>query len=61
MDLNITSRPVPLTADLDAVAYRVVHEALMGALAGTRNATADVFVRYESDLLEIEVLDPAGP
>ena len=57
VDTSVTGRPLPLTADLDAVAYRVVHEALMAALAGTRDATADVFVRYEPDLLEIEVLD----
>lgn len=57
VDTSITGRPLPLTADLDAVAYRVVHEALMATLAGTRDATADVFVRYEPDLLEIEVLD----
>jgi signal transduction histidine kinase len=57
VDTIITGRPLPLTADLDAVAYRVVHESLMAALTGTRNATADVYVRYEPDLLEIEVVD----
>lgn len=57
VDMNITGRPVPLTADLDAVAYRVVHESLMATLAGTSDATARVLVRFEPDALEIEVSD----
>lgn len=57
VDLNITGRPVPLTPDLDAVAYRVVHESLMATLAGTEDATARVLVRFEPDALEIEVND----
>lgn len=54
---HVTGRPVPLTSDLDAAAYRVVHEALMSALEGTRDATANVVVRYEPDALEVEVVD----
>jgi hypothetical protein len=61
VDTMVTGRPLPLTPDLDAVAYRVAHEALMAALGGTRDASADVFVRYEPDLLEIEVVDDGVP
>ena len=57
VDMNVTGRPVPLTSDLDAVAYRVVQEALMATLAGTEDATARVLVRFEPDALEIEVSD----
>jgi len=55
--MNITGRPVPLTPDLDAVAYRVVHESLMATLASTKDATARVLVRFDPDALEIEVND----
>lgn len=55
--LNVTGRPVPLTSDLDAVAYRVVHESLMATLMGTEDASARVLVRFEPDALEIEVSD----
>ena len=58
---TVTGRPLPLTPDLDAVAYRVAHEALMAALGGTRDGSAEVFVRYEPDLLEIEVVDDGVP
>ena len=57
VDLNITGRPVPLTSDLDAVAYRVVQESLMATLAGSKDASARVLVRFEPDALEIEVSD----
>ena len=57
VDLQVTGRPVPLTSDLDAVAYRVVHESLMATLEGTTEATARVLVRFEPDALEIEVTD----
>lgn len=57
VDMNITGRPVPLTSDLDAVAYRVVQESLMATLTGTKEATARVLVRFEPDALEIEISD----
>ena len=53
--------PVPLTPDLDAVAYRVVHESLMATLEGSRDAKASVVVRYQPDALEIEVVDDGVP
>ena len=57
VDLQVTGRPVPLTSDLDAVAYRVVQESLMATLAGSTQATARVLVRFEPDVLEIEISD----
>jgi len=57
VDLQVTGKPVPLTSDLDAVAYRVVHESLMATLSGAQQATAKVLVRFEPDALEIEVID----
>ena len=57
VDTHVTGSPVPLTPDLDAVAFRVVQEALVSALEGTRNGKANVFVRYEPDALEVEISD----
>jgi len=57
VDTNVTGRPLPLTPDLDAVAYRVVHESLMAALDGARDATASVMIRFTPDALEIEISD----
>jgi len=53
----VEGRPLPLTADLDAVAYRVVHEALMATLHGATDAHSSVVIRYEPDELQIEVTD----
>jgi signal transduction histidine kinase len=53
-----TPRPVPLGVDLSA--YRVVQEALTNALKHAGEARAHVRVCYESDALELEVLDD-GP
>ncbi len=55
--IRVEGRPLPLTPDLDAVAYRVVHEALMATLNGTTEAQSNVVIRYEPDELQIEVVD----
>jgi signal transduction histidine kinase len=55
--MRIEGRPLPLTPELDAAAYRVVHEALMATLNGTASARSDVVIRYERDELQIEVVD----
>jgi glucose-6-phosphate-specific signal transduction histidine kinase len=57
VDLHVTGRAVPLTSDLDAVAYRVVQEALMATLGSAQDASASVVVRFGPDALEIEVSD----
>ncbi len=57
VDTRVEGRPLPLTADLDAVAYRVVHEALMATLHGATDAHSSVVIRYEPEELQIEVTD----
>jgi signal transduction histidine kinase len=57
VDMRVEGRPLPLTPDLDAVAYRVVHEALMATLHGATDAQSSVVVRYEPDELQVEVVD----
>lgn len=57
VDMRVEGRPLPLTPDLDAVAYRVVHEALMTTLEHAVGASSSVVVRYERDELRIEVVD----
>ena len=57
VDMRVEGRPVPLTPDLDAVAYRVVQEALMTTLEHAQGATASVIVRYEHDELQLEIED----
>ncbi len=54
---RIEGRPLPLTSDLDAVAYRVVHESLLATLNGTVEAQSSVVIRYQPDELQIEVTD----
>jgi hypothetical protein len=57
VDLRVEGRPVPLVPELDAVAYRVVHEALLNALDHAGPARASVVVRHDPDELTIEVVD----
>ncbi len=49
------ARPVPLGADLSA--YRIVQEALTNARKHAGEARATVTVRYQTEALEIEVVD----
>jgi len=59
--LPVTTRvegdPLPLTPDLDAIAYRVVHEALMSTLYHSTDARSSVVVRYEPDELQVQIID----
>ena len=57
VDTRVEGRPLPLTPELDAVAYRVVHEALMATLDQATSAQSNVVIRYEPDELQIEVVD----
>lgn len=57
VDMRVEGRPVPLTPDLDGVAYRVVHEALMSTLQSANAAHSSIVIRYEPDELQIEVVD----
>lgn len=54
---RVEGRPLPLTRDLDGVAYRVVHEALMSTLHHSSDARSSVVIRYEPDELQVEVTD----
>jgi signal transduction histidine kinase len=55
--MRVEGRPLPLTPDLDAVAYRVIHEALLTTLEHAVGASSSVVVSYEPDELRIEVVD----
>jgi hypothetical protein len=55
--VRVEGEPVPLTPDLDAVAYQVVHEALMSTLHHSQAERSDVVVRYLPDELQVEVVD----
>lgn len=55
--MRVEGRPLPLTPDLDAVAYQVVHQALMTTLEHAEGASSSVVVRYQPDELRIEVVD----
>jgi signal transduction histidine kinase len=57
VDTRVEGRPLPLTPDLDAVAYRVVHEALMSTLEHATGAHSSVVIRYEPDELQVEIVD----
>lgn len=57
VSMRIEGRPLPLTPDLDAVAFSVVHEALMATLNHAVSARSDVVIRYGPDELQIEVAD----
>ncbi len=57
VDMRVEGQPLPLTPDLDAVAYRVVHEALMTTLDHASSASSSVVVRYEPDELQLEIVD----
>jgi signal transduction histidine kinase len=55
--MRVEGQPLPLTPDLDAVAYRVVHEALLSTLQHSTDARSDVVVRYLRDELQVEISD----
>ena len=57
VDMRVEGRVVQLTPELDGVAYRVVHEALLSTLEHATSAHSGVVIRYETDELQIEVVD----
>lgn len=60
VDLHVEGDAAPLPAGVDVTGYRVVQEAL-GAAAGERGAGhADVWVRYQAGVVELEVRDDAS-
>ncbi|HEY7621071.1 MAG TPA: histidine kinase [Solirubrobacteraceae bacterium] len=61
VDLSIEGEPVALSAGADLTAYRVVQEALAGAVRESGAAGATVRVRYAEGAVDLEVLDDGAP
>jgi signal transduction histidine kinase len=61
--LEVEGEPSPLPAGVDLTAYRVVQEALAGALESKDSRSAAVRLRYAADQVLLEVTDvgPAAP
>jgi signal transduction histidine kinase len=66
--VNVAGHRRPLSADVDLTAFRIVQESLANVLHHAGPASASVFVVYERDRIEIEVVDdghgepvPAAP
>ena len=57
VELRVEGAAAPLPAGADLTAYRVVQEALAGAVREGAAAGAWVAVRYGADAVELEVLD----
>jgi signal transduction histidine kinase len=57
VELRVEGSAVALPAGVDLTAYRVVQEALAGAVREGAAAGAWVAVRYDADAVELEVLD----
>jgi signal transduction histidine kinase len=57
VDLRIEGRSVPLPPEVEALAYRVVQEALINALEHAGPARANVVVRYDEGVLSVDVSD----
>ena len=58
--LDVRGVAAPLSHGLDVAAYRVIQEALGGAIAQGDAHAAEIRVRYGADAIEIEVLDDGG-
>lgn len=57
VDLRIEGEPAQLPPGVDLSAYRIVQEALTNTLKHAGRAEAEVIVRYQPTLLELEILD----
>ena len=58
--LSVDGEPRPLPPGVDLTAYRLVQEALGGALERGAAGRAEVTVRYGPDVLDLEVTDNGG-
>jgi signal transduction histidine kinase len=58
--LHVEGSRLPLSPGIDLSAYRIVQEGLTNALKHAKGARADVFVRYGTDAVELEIADD-GP
>ena len=61
VELTVEGEPVALSAGADLTAYRVVQEALAGAVREGGAAGATVRVRYDEGAVDVEVLDDGVP
>ena len=57
VNLEIEGEPVPLPAGVDLTAYRLVQEGLTNSIKHAAADHAEVHVRYDEGLVEIEVSD----
>jgi signal transduction histidine kinase len=57
VELRVEGAPAPLSAGADLTAYRVVQEALAGAVREGAAASATVVVRYGEAAVDLEVVD----
>jgi signal transduction histidine kinase len=57
VELRVEGEVVPLAAGADLTAYRVVQEALAGAVREGGATGATVVVRYGAEAVELEVVD----
>jgi signal transduction histidine kinase len=57
VDVVVEGTPVELPPGIDVSAYRIVQEALTNALKHAGPARARVVIRYEPEVLELEVVD----
>lgn len=60
VELHVDGERPDLPAGLELSAYRIVQEALTNALKHAGDATAAVRVRYEADVVELEITDDGG-
>jgi signal transduction histidine kinase len=57
VDLRIEGEPTELPPGVDLSAYRIAQEALTNTLKHAGRAEAEVIVRYDTTVLELEILD----
>jgi len=57
VEVTVEGAPAPLPPGVDVSAYRIVQEALTNALKHAGPARAHVYLRYNADDLELEILD----
>jgi signal transduction histidine kinase len=60
VSLTIEGEPRSLPAGMDLAAYRVVQEALTNAIKHAGAAPTEVTVRWQPELLELEIVDTGG-
>jgi signal transduction histidine kinase len=57
VELTVEGEPRPLPSGIDLSAYRIVQEALTNTMKHAGRATARVYLRYEPDHVEIQIVD----